>query len=253
MVTHKLTANLMRLVLELTSIYEKCNALRSVQSISVKGENGILNVLKRWHLFLNNLAKNYYPNLSNVADEVKGWIEYLDKKYSEQTILLGPQINIGAGDAVKLSFHLQQWIDVIINEFEKQGPILIKEEEYRIILSKNLLSNLDELTKQDMTDALSCILHLLPTPAAMISLRVAESIVRKYYKKVTGNNPIGKSWGEMLNELEQSKKVKPSILDYLKYLKDVRNEAQHPDKRFAQEESEQLFLKVKKLIEEIKL
>jgi hypothetical protein len=42
-------------------------------------------------------------------------------------------------------------------------------------------------------------------------------------------------------------------LDYLKYLKDVRNEAQHPDKRFAQEESEQLFLKVKKLIEEIKL
>jgi ribosomal protein S17E len=85
----------------------------------------------------------------------------------------------------------------------------------------------------------------------MISLRAAESIVRKYYKKITGNDPINKNWGDILKELEESKKVKSSILGYLKYLKEKRNEAQHPDKRFTQEESEQLLIKIKDLLEEL--
>jgi len=86
----------------------------------------------------------------------------------------------------------------------------------------------------------------------MISLRVAENLVRKYYTKITGSIAMGKSWGEILNELEQSKKVKPSILGYLRYLKEKRNEAEHPDKRFAQEESERIFLYVKGLLEELR-
>jgi len=132
-----------------------------------------------------------------------------------------------------------------------QGTTLIKEEAIEQIREYFKKSNIDELTKQDINDALDCILHLLPTPAAMISLRVAENIVRKYYKKITGNDPTNKNWGEILKELEESKKVKSSILGYLKYLKEKRNEVQHPDKRFTQEESEGLLLKIKDLLEEL--
>jgi ribosomal protein S17E len=85
----------------------------------------------------------------------------------------------------------------------------------------------------------------------MVSFRVAENIVRKYYSKLTGKSAVGKSWAEILNELEQSKQLKQSLLGYLRYLKDKRNEAEHPDKRFTQEESERIFLQIKGLLDEI--
>jgi ribosomal protein S17E len=216
----------------------------------VKGD--LLDALKRWHPFLEHLAKNYYPDLSKVADSMRGWIEYLDKKYAEKLVFFGPPFYMDIKDAEKLSKDSQERINAIINEYAKRGPILIREETIEQILPENLLSGLDEITKKDLNDALTCILHLLPTPAVMISLKAAENLVRRYYAKITGSIAMGKSWGEILNELEQSKKVKPSILGYLRYLKEKRNEAEHPDKRFTQEESERIFLHIKGLLEELR-
>jgi hypothetical protein len=42
------------------------------------------------------------------------------------------------------------------------------------------------------------------------------------------------------------------ILGYLRYLKEKRNEAEHPGKRFTQEESEKIFIHIKELLEELK-
>jgi ribosomal protein S17E len=245
----------MGLIKDLTYVYERCRSasiITPIQHIHVKGENYLLDVLKRWYPFLEYLAKNYYPDLSKVADSMRGWIEYLDKKYAEKLEFFGRPFYVEIKDAEKLSKDSEEWINVIINEYAKRGPILIREETIEQILPENLLSGLDEITKKDLNDALTCILHLLPTPAAMISLRAAENLVRRYYAKITGSIAMGKSWGEILNELEQSKKVKPSILGYLRYLKEKRNEAEHPDKRFTQEESERIFLHIKGLLEELR-
>jgi|GEM_PF-886575 len=266
MVTHKEAADLMKLILTLTSVYERCRSASKItptQYIQVKGSNSILDALQKWYPFIDRLAKNY-PNLSNVANEIDWWIKYLDRNYTLKNppplIDSGPQFHyLQHGDASKLSDDSLQWICAIINEYNKQGTVLIKEEFIEELRKYFEKSNIDKLTKQDLNDALDCILHLLPTPAAMISLRVAESIVRRYYKKITGNDPINKNWddsihknwGGILKELEESKKVKSSILGYLKYLKEKRNEAQHPDKRFTQEESEELLIKIKGLIEEL--
>jgi len=238
MVTHKVAADLMRLISDLTSLHERC---RNASTITPAN---ILCILKYWYPFLDNLA-NYYTNLIQVTRLIKVCIDYLDKKYFETSQ------PIEYNDALELSDYSKYWIDIIINEFNMQGTTLIKEEAIEQIREYFKKSNIDELTKQDINDALDCILHLLPTPAAMISLRVAENIVRKYYKKITGNDPTNKNWGEILKELEESKKVKSSILGYLKYLKEKRNEVQHPDKRFTQEESEGLLLKIKDLLEEL--
>lgn len=85
----------------------------------------------------------------------------------------------------------------------------------------------------------------------MICFRAAENIVRRYYTKLTEKSAAGKSWGGILNDLEQDQQLKPSLLGYLRYLKDKRNEAEHPDKRFTQEESERIFLQIKGLLDEI--
>jgi ribosomal protein S17E len=244
----------MTLVSDLTYVYERCKSasiITPTQPIQVKGENYILDILKRWYPILEYLTKKYYPELSKLANSMRNWMEYLDKKCAERWMIVTP-FYIEKKDAKKLLRDVKEWIDAIINEYEKRGTVLIKEEKIEEILPENLLTGLDEITRGDLYDALNCILHLLPTPAVMISLRVAESLVRRYYTKITGNTAINKSWGEILNELEQSKKVKPSISGYLRYLKDKRNEAEHPDKRFTQEESERIFIHIKELLEELK-
>jgi ribosomal protein S17E len=255
MVTHKGAATLMRLIMDLTYVYERCRSafiISPIQSIQVKGTNNILDILKRWRPFLEYLAKEY-SELNIVVNSMREWIEYLDKKYVENEELFFPRpFYIEKEDAEALLQNVKEWINAIINEYEKRGTVLIKEEKIEQILPESLIADLDETTKEDLYDALKCILHLLPTPAAMISMRVAESLVRRYYTKITGNAGINKSWGEILNELEQSKKVKPSILGYLKYLKYKRNEAEHPAKRFTQEESERIFIHIKELLEELK-
>jgi len=75
----------MRLIVDLTYVYERCRSasiITPIQSIQVKGENYLLDVLKRWYPFLEYLAKNY-PGLSKIVDSIRGWIGYLDKKYAE--------------------------------------------------------------------------------------------------------------------------------------------------------------------------
>lgn len=107
------------------------------------------------------------------------------------------------------------------------------------------------MTKQDLHDAVLCVLHLLPTPAAMISFRAAENIVRKYYEAATGRSALGKTWAQLLEEMQQQQIMKPPALGYVRFLKDKRNEAEHPDKRFTQEESERILLHIKSLLEEL--
>jgi ribosomal protein S17E len=253
LVTHKAASNLMRLMVDFAYIYERCRSasiITPIQPIQVKGENYLLDVLKRWYPFLKGLSE-IYPDLSEVVGSIRGWIEYLDKKYAEKWVLFGSPFYIDTKDAEKLSQDSQEWINAIINEYAKRGPILIREEAINQIFPENLLSGLDETTREDLKDALTSIFHLLPTPAAMVSLRIAENLVRRYYAKITGGIATKKSWADILNELEQSNKVKPSILGYLRYLKEKRNEAQHPDKRFTQEESERILLYIKGLLEEL--
>jgi len=106
LVTHKAASTLMRLIVDLTYVYERCRSasiITPIQSIQVKGENYLLDVLKRWYPFLEYLAKNYYPDLSKIVDSIRGWIGYLDKKYAEKLVFFGPPFYIDIEDAEKLS------------------------------------------------------------------------------------------------------------------------------------------------------
>ncbi len=81
---------------------------------------------------------------------------------------------------------------------------------------------------------------------------MAEHEVRYLYKRLIGKDASSKSWGDLLEELEKTGKLDRPLLGYLDYLRDKRNEAEHPDKRFAQEESERILLQIKGLLAEVR-
>ena len=126
---------------------------------------------------------------------------------------------------------------------------------------KDLFSKLDANEKKDLMDGYECIICNIPTPAAMIFYRLAESMVRKYYFFEMKHEPSeGTTLGGMANEIrikqakeiEDKKRNKPdSVLNYILSQVDDRNLAQHPERRFNQTESEEIFIFVKKLINDV--
>lgn len=252
MVTHTGVYNLLILIQDLSYIHERCRCAVNlpIQPTPVKGHNFILDVLERQLPVLEQLS-NTYTSLGKLYSSVKDTIVYFDRKYPEKAVFLGPQVNIDRKDANRLLKDSEQWINAIINEYSNPRTVLIRQENINEIFTEKLLSDLDELTRNDLKDSFRCIFHLLPTPAAMICFRATENIIRKYYTKVTGESTNGKSWRTILDELEQDQRTNRPLIGYLDYLRDKRNEAEHPDKRFTQEESERVLLQVKGLLEEL--
>ena len=155
-----------------------------------------------------------------------------------------------AKDAKDLAKDCQAWLESVTQCYFDSGTVLIKEENLGQVLPESLTSRLDPVTKADLDDGVAAILTLLPTPAAMILLRVAENVVRRYYTKITGKDGRNVRWSDILDELKKDETANKPLIGYLDYLRDMRNEAQHPDKRFTQEESEQILLHIKNLLEE---
>jgi len=243
----------MQLVADLTYVYERCRSVALIvpsQAVRVKGENFIVQILARQFPIVQILSR-YYPTTSSVTDSMRNWIAYLDKRYAEQVSFLGPPVDLEYRDAERLVKDVRWWMDTIVGAYADQGTVLIKEETIETILPRESMAKLDNIAREDLDDGVNCILHLLPTPGAMILLRVAENIVRRYYVKVTGKSAEKVSWGDILKELEQSQQVEKPLIGYLQYLKQKRNEAEHPDKRFSQEEAERVLIQVKGLLEEV--
>ena len=253
MVTRLGAFSLMNLVLDLSYVYERCRSMIMYprQPTQVKGENYILDVLLRQRGFVSALAKKY-QELQPVSSGLTSWVAYLDKRYVQQTTFFGPPINLDHADAQRLSDDIEQWRALLLSVYQQEGTVFIKEETLDSIFPEAILSKLDAVTREDLSDVLLCVLHLLPTPAAMIGFRVAESIIRRYYERVTSQSASGKTLAQILQQMEQGQLMTKSALGYARFLKDKRNEAQHPDKRFTQEESERIILRIKDLLDELK-
>lgn len=143
------------------------------------------------------------------------------------------------------------WEDRIINELIKIKVVKLSTdtnlnpeklslgaESFFYITIWNKMSNLE---KDDLEDGCRCISLQAWTPAAMITMRVIESVLRYYYQKITSNDIEGKMWGQMLTDLKSIPSANQKLVGYFDYLKDIRNKLQHPDVRFSQFEAEDVF------------
>ena len=89
-----------------------------------------------------------------------------------------------------------------------------------------------------------------PTPGAMILFRVAERESRKYYLRATGKDPPHK-WSDLINNLRKNTSLSQSIVNYMDYIRSKRNEAEHPGKRYSQQESEAVLQHLSSMLKEI--
>jgi len=239
----------MRIISDLTMISERCrSASLGHEDVLAKGDDSILEFLNDHYPSIKELSE-FFKNLEEVRRSIYKWRIYLDANYQARA---GRLTILKIEDAKILGMDVDSWISSIINIYARQGTVYITQNSLEELFSQNLLSEIDAFTKADLDDALSCILHLIPTPAAMISFRAAESIVRNLYMKLTGNSPERKSLYKILDELEKGNVINRPLLGYLHYIRDKRNEAEHPEKRFSQEESERILLKIKDILEEVK-
>ncbi len=260
MVSRKRVAVFVRLGADLRLVVEKCGMAKMIP-VTVKGEGVLLSMLLRDLAILDLLSLDM-PKLAAIRNQVNRWVQYLDKTYPKKPppiwnpilnlALPQPKVDLELADAARLEKDCKGWLETLLRELENPGTAILSNESLEAIFPDDLLEGLDDATRADLADGVESILNLVPTPAAMILFRVGENVVRGLYLDIVGADPSGLSWGEMLQALEKSRKLRRPLLGYLEYLRDKRNEAQHPDKRFTQEESERILLQVKGLIEEVR-
>ncbi len=90
---------------------------------------------------------------------------------------------------------------------------------------------LPETPQGDIREACRALAAGCSTATVMLALRSVEDRLRHWYKEETGESLEG-PWGSVLGELEEEfeDKQKPAVLSNLDYLREKRNEVNHPDR-----------------------
>lgn len=109
----------------------------------------------------------------------------------------------------------------------------------KAFFKEEIWDSMNTLEQEDLDDACKCLSLTAWTPASMITMRVVESVIRVYYKKITGLDL--NDWGRIIDQLKSNSTADQTLLGYLDYLRVIRNKLQHPDARLDQDEAEALF------------
>lgn len=253
---------LIRAIWNLASVSHRVGIATSLTlaQINVKGEKGIIDSLGAIYDVINSLSKKY-EEISNIPNEIQKWINLLEKEYGDPgKFLQTKSVGLFRKHAVLLNKDTLRWFEQIYSIYEKSNTKLINEKTLREMVVE-LSKVLDNQTKKDLRDGYECLVNNIPTPAVMILYRVGESMVKKFYKKEMGYEPTESStMGTMARdlrekqakEIEQKIRTKPDpLVNYIASQTEERNLAQHPGGRYTQTEAEEVFILVKKIIEDI--
>lgn len=111
------------------------------------------------------------------------------------------------------------------------------------MFGENVWESMDETPKQDIAEACRALPMGCTTASVMVSLRAVEHYLRKWYEHEAGEELERGTWGSVLDYLmnryvaeedangpilQQLSSV-PSVLSHLYYLKEKRDQVNHPD------------------------
>lgn len=192
--------------------------------------------------------KNYI-SIGFVGKDAQRIIKNIDEAYSDDSKPL---------DAINKALireDIAEWRGVI-DEISAKWALCVSEaslETARLLdgvesfLNKEELSVLEQIERHGLDECTRCLLHNSFTSAEFIALRTAESLLRRWYKKKSGNELKRERWGDILNELNDIyPKIsgRPKELSLLDYLRLRRNEIDHPDATSTPDEASATFLNV---------
>lgn len=143
--------------------------------------------------------------------------------------------------------------------FDVEGLIDSPEELFR----SDVWQWMDQRPRNDISESCRCVATGCPTASVILSLRAVEHCLRKWH--VSMGDEIESAWGRALDELmeefaDDSKKNDtllaqmsdlPPVLTNLYYLKEKRNEVNHPDRSPDVEEAQQTLAIASSTIKEI--
>lgn len=189
--------------------------------------------------------------------EMDAWLRKLKRKYKGRE-------KLKMDDAEGLLISTTEWrrtlLEIFINmkllKLRTKGRInylgLLSDGPESFFEKETNWNKLSIIAKRDLKDAVICLLSIAPTPSVMLCLRVIEGIFRKYYKRKTGREVDRKRWADCVDDLRKKSNVNQTLIGHLDFIRKFeRNPAQHPDKRFSDRESENIFLRCIEVIEEM--
>lgn len=209
-----------------------------------------LSLLDEFSVLFDELAKD--PSFSRKRDIVKKYLNEGQqfKSYLKDSASANPYYLIKGSEKNDFIAKLKNWWD-LLHELESSHLFsILSADSPSKLFPDELVNKCGVEDFKDILDGVWCIVYGYPTPAAMILFRAAERESRKYYTRMTGNPPPDK-WYDLIEDMRKNKSVPTSIINYMDFIRSKRNEAQHPDKRYSQEEAETVLQQLSSMLIEI--
>lgn len=208
--------------------------------VSLKGSNGVFQALEDVYYSLSrmNIDGGFQREVDRERKEVKKWLDQRTEAAKPQSLQ-------------HLSENAREWRGRLYSTFESR---IVVEASREIGLSAEKLSGgatifvgdawwrLSNIAQHDLNAAALCLLVGAWTPAVMISFRATEEALRRYYASKTGEAAVDMSWKQIVDVLLKRDDVRKTFAQYLDYIREARNAAEHPDRIFDAREAQEVFI-----------
>lgn len=221
----------------------------------------VLDVLER----IDNILSNHDAQgiLSQLITKQQTWLGEPDS----------PEARITLDEAEDLEKQAISWIHLITRNLEAETRIPVSEsgvldidiltENTRELFNPDVWEWLDQRPREDIKESCRSVAVGCATASVMLSLRAVEHCLREWYEQE--HESLDAAWGHVLDQLmeeyaEEDKRSDtvltqlsdlPPVLTTLYYLKEKRNEVNHPEESPTPREARRTLLIVSSTITDI--
>jgi len=191
----------------------------------------------------------------DIGEEIESWRNYVSSQFLDFQ---------SCRRLYETSIHLREVFRTRVSEFLLVKPKLhmlsaeaIEKAIVQLPEDPEIRGWLQEDSSRliEFREGCKALIFGLPTAAGFHFVRLCERLLRELYKKETGKDVERKTWGKILDELEDyyRSKERPEVLSLISYLKKIRDQVAHPEKFLTQQDAEALYIYTLDLIKKLKM
>lgn len=235
-------------------------AIENEEVLTVHGDNSLISVVKDIIKLLKkiDICKDIQKELGRLLKSYK-------ENYTVQNFLtLASKIYLSDEDYEFLKKEIHR-IDIQLDEELFNKVVIVTTTEGTLhtnklregaigYFDKTLWDKFEEIIQEDLEESVDSIMAQNWTAAGFMAMRAVETGLNTYYRKVIKKRKAQrKTIGEILGEFKKdySDIVSKELIGYMTYLKKIRNDLAHANKRIDQQTFEYVFLQAINVLKEI--